>query len=71
MARQHILRIVFARVVGEPDLVLIVLPDQRLHRQIVASVGLLVIGSVPAFGLPNMITVRGRMSSPAFLAAAA
>jgi hypothetical protein len=26
---------------------------------------------VPALGLPNMMTVRGRMSSPAFLAAAA
>jgi hypothetical protein len=29
VARQHILRIVFARIVCEPDPVLIVLPDQR------------------------------------------
>jgi hypothetical protein len=70
VAREHILRVVFTGIVGEPDPVLIVLPDEGLHRQI-ASVALLVIGGVPALGLPNMMTVRWRMSSPAFLATAA
>src|SRR5258708_14190273 len=37
----------------------------------IASVALFVIASVPAFGLPKIMTVLGRMSSPAFLAAAA
>src|SRR5260370_17490104 len=34
VAREHILRVVFTGIVGEPDLVLIVLPDEGLHRQI-------------------------------------
>jgi hypothetical protein len=34
VAREHILRVVFTGIVGEPDPVLIVLPDEGLHRQI-------------------------------------
>ena len=34
VAREHILRVVFTGIVGEPDPVLIVLPDECLHRQI-------------------------------------
>ncbi len=34
MSRQHIFCVVFASIIREPDPVLIVLPDERLHRQI-------------------------------------
>src|SRR5260370_39603144 len=34
VAREHILCVVFTGIVGEPDPVLIVLPDESLHRQI-------------------------------------
>src|SRR5882762_9704977 len=34
VAREHILRVVFTGIVGEPDPLLIVLPDECLHRQI-------------------------------------
>ena len=34
VAREHIFRVVFTGIVSEPDPVLIVLPDEGLHRQI-------------------------------------
>ena len=71
VAREHILRVVFTGIVGVPDPVLIVLPDEGLHRQIDCQCSAPGHRGVPALGLPNMMTVRGRMSSPAFLAAAA
>jgi hypothetical protein len=51
MSRQHIFRVVFASIIREPDPVLIVLPDERLHREIDCQGSALCHRKRPRFGV--------------------
>jgi hypothetical protein len=51
MSRQHIFRVVFVSILREPDPVLIVLRDERLHRQIDCQRSALCHRKRPRFGV--------------------
>ena len=54
----NVVRYVVGRIVGEPDLSLIVLP-YAFGGLSMASPGAFCMGPVPSLGLPYMTTVRG------------
>jgi hypothetical protein len=55
-------------VVREPDLPIIILPDQCFEWQVDATLGDAIINGVPDFGLPKMSSFVGCIFRPALAA---